>query len=225
MTCLVLFYFSCIHHFFKNKTSLCIYGLQCDWDLCWSYIILAWSKCPCTLVTNFGKYFFTSFDANPGHYWRNMLSIASIHMDVTDTKAAACRYCIRSGSDEVWCVLLICSICVCIGDSLGYAVSGILHNPLLLSIGTWMVVLDLCLIVTSCALESAFHTSPNIFTIETSELCVRLGMIFTSHASSDKAGKYSKHGLLDCIVWPFGNNKWMGGTMFVDVKCGTYTCK
>ena len=103
--------------------------------------------------------------------------------------------------------------------------SGVLHNPLLLSIGTWMVVLDLCLIVTSCALESAFHTSPNIFTIETSELCVRLGMIFTSHASSDKAGKFSKRGFSDFIVWPFGHPTLMGGHMFVDEQCGASACK
>ena len=97
------------------------------------------------------------------------------------------------------------SLCVYICDALRFPASGVFHNPLLLFLGPWMIILSLCLIFTYCSLNSAMHTSSYSFPIETSELCVRLGMILTSHYSSGKAGKSGSHGLLDCMVWPFGN--------------------
>ena len=63
------------------------------------------------------------------------------------------------------------------------------------------------------------------FTIETSELCVGLGIIWSSYSSSGKAGKYNIHGLLDCMICPFGNPTRMVGSLFVDGKCGASTCK
>ena len=74
--------------------------------------------------------------------------------------------------------------------------SGIFHNPLLLSIDPWMIILPLRLIVTYCSLKSAVHPASHNFPIETSGICVRLGMMYPSHASLVKAGKYIKHGLI-----------------------------
>ena len=37
-TCLVWVYFSCICHCWKYKMSLCVDGIHCDCDLCWSCI-------------------------------------------------------------------------------------------------------------------------------------------------------------------------------------------
>ena len=98
--------------------------------------------------------------------------------------------------------------------------SGISHNPFLLSLGAWMIITPLRLIVTSCAFNSDVNPASQSFPIETSELCVRLGMVWPSHAYSVKDGKYSKHGLLDCMVWPFGHPTQVCGPMFVDGKCG-----
>ena len=103
--------------------------------------------------------------------------------------------------------------------------SGILHNPFLLSIGTWIIIYPLRLIVTYCALNSAVHTASHSFTMEKNEPCVILGMIWPSHAHSGKAGKYSRYGLLNFMVCPFGNSILMGGPMFVDGTFGAYTCK
>ena len=52
---------------------------------------------------------------------------------------------------------------------------------------------------------------------------VRLGMMWTSHASSGNTGKFSRHGFLDCVVYPFGDTAWMGGPMIVDGRYGAST--
>ena len=88
-----------------------------------------------------------------------------------------------------------------------------------------MIILPLCLILNSCALNSSFHPASHSLPIETSELFVRLGMMWPSNAYSGKAGKYIRHGLLDFMVFPFWNPTWMGGTLFVDGLCGASTCK
>ena len=50
-------------------------------------------------------------------------------------------------------------------------------------------------------------------------------MMWPSHASSGKASKSSIHGLIYCMVFPFGHTTWMGGPMFVDGRCVASTCK
>ena len=60
------------------------------------------------------------------------------------------------------------------------------------------------------------HLASQSFQIDTSEICVILGNMCPSHASSVKAGKSSKHSFLDFMVWQFGHPTWMGGPMFVD---------
>ena len=75
--------------------------------------------------------------------------------------------------------------------------SGILHNQLLLYLGNWMIILPLSFIVNSSALNSAVNIASDSFPIDTSEICVRLGMIYPSHVSSGNYGKYSRHSLLD----------------------------
>ena len=59
------------------------------------------------------------------------------------------------------------------------------------------------------------NPASHILPIDTSEICVILGMIWTANAYSGEAGKHSRHGLIDCTVWPFGNPKLMGGPIFV----------
>ena len=93
--------------------------------------------------------------------------------------------------------------------------SGVFRNPLLLSLGPCMIVLSLCLIVTSCDLNSAMYPSSHSLTIETSDLSVILGMMCSSRASSCKADKYSRHGFLDCMVLAFRHPTLMGGPMFI----------
>ena len=88
------------------------------------------------------------------------------------------------------------SLCVCVGDAFIGAVSGILHYLLLLSLGPYIIISSLRLVVTSWDLNSYFHPESQSFPIDTSEICMRLGMMFPSHASSFKAGKSSKNGLL-----------------------------
>ena len=97
-------------------------------------------------------------------------------------------------------MLFLCYYCGGGCDTLSWAVSGILHNPFLLSLGLWMTISKLCLIVTPCYLNTDVHPEPQILTINKSDMCVRLGNICPSRASSGKAGKSSKHGFLDCMV-------------------------
>ena len=94
--------------------------------------------------------------------------------------------------------------------------SGIFCNPLFLSLGTRTIILPLRLIVTSCTLNSAVYPASHSLPIETSEIFARLDMMCPPHDSSFKAGKYIRHGLLDCMVWPFWNPTIMGGLNFVD---------
>ena len=74
-------------------------------------------------------------------------------------------------------------------------------------------------------LNSAMLTASHSFPIDISDTCVRLGMVWPSHAYSGRDGKYSIHILLDCMIFPFGNLKWMVGPMFVDWICGASTFK
>ena len=83
--------------------------------------------------------------------------------------------------------------------------SGIFRNAFLMSLGTWMTIFSLRLIVPSFDLNTVVNPSSQSFPIEKTELFVRLGMVWPSHASSGKARKYTKHGLFDCMLWPFGH--------------------
>ena len=80
-----------------------------------------------------------------------------------------------------------------------------------------MTILSFRLIVTSCALKIDVHPTSHILPIYTGELCVSLGKICPPYALSDKAGKSSKHGFIDCMVWTFGHPTLMGGTIFLRV--------
>ena len=88
-----------------------------------------------------------------------------------------------------------------------------------------MLILPLCLTVTSCDLYSDMHPASHIFTMETSELCVILGIMWPSRASSGNSGKYSRPGFLYCVVCPYGNTTLMVGPMFVDREFGASICK
>ena len=65
-----------------------------------------------------------------------------------------------------------------------------------------MTILLLGFIVTCFDLNKSVHQALQILIIETSDLCVRLVNMWPSHDSSGKAGKLSKRGLIDCVVWP-----------------------
>ena len=117
------------------------------------------------------------------------------------------------------------SLCFYIGNSLSCAFSGIFHHLLLLSLGTWVIILLFCLIVTSCALNSNVHPESQSLTTEKRELYVRLGMMWTSHDYSGKTSKSSIHEFLVCMVCPFVHPIWMGDPIFVDGQCGSSTCK
>ena len=86
-----------------------------------------------------------------------------------------------------------------------WAVIGIVHNPLIFSLGTWRTILLLHFIVNFCALNTSVHPESYRLIIYISELCVRLGNVGLSYDSSGKAEKYSKKGLLDCMVYSFGH--------------------
>ena len=59
--------------------------------------------------------------------------------------------------------------------------------------------------MNSCPFKSAVNPASQSLTIETSDLCARLGKKHPSHASAGKAGKLIKHGFLASMDWPFGN--------------------
>ena len=164
----------------KYKISFFVAVFHCGWDgyLCLSLIFIVWFKYNSAVVTEFGKYFGTSLDVNPVHDWKNSFSIASIHVDGTGLNAAACRYCIRSGSNEVWCTLLIYYYCGGVGVTLVWELSGIYHKSFLLSLGTWMTILTLHIIITSCNFNTALHPASHILPMETSEIYVRPVMIW-----------------------------------------------
>ena len=88
-----------------------------------------------------------------------------------------------------------------------------------------MIILPLIFIVNSSALNSAVNIASDSFPIDTSERCVRLGMMCPSHDYSGKAEKYSRNGLLGNMVWPFGHPTWIGGPMFIERRCVPSTCK
>ena len=115
-------------------------------------------------------------------------------------KYAACRYCIISDSDEFWCLLLFFSLCVYVGDALSCAVSGIFHNPLLLSIDPWVIIFTIHLIVTYCSLTHLWIHNHIVFQLRQMIflwywvwcgphvlLLVRLGNIVN----------------MDCLIWWF----------------------
>ena len=62
--------------------------------------------------------------------------------------------------------------------------SEILHNRFHPSLGTWINILSLRLFVTSCDLNTSVHSEYHIFPIDTRALCVKLGMMWYSHALS-----------------------------------------
>ena len=93
-------------------------------------------------------------------------------------KYAACRYCIRSGIDEVFCELLLCYICGCVGDALRCAMSGVFHHPFLLSLGTWMNIFPFHLIVIPFPFKTAVNLKSQSLSIEKIEMCVRLDMMW-----------------------------------------------
>ena len=74
------------------------------------------------------------------------------------------------------------------------------HITFLLSLGTWMIILLFCLIVTSCALNTDVNPELQNLPIETGGMYVSLGNMWPSHPSSGNAGKSSMQGLLDCMV-------------------------
>ena len=82
--------------------------------------------------------------------------------------------------------------------------SGIFHNPFLLSIGTWIIILPLSLNLNPYDLNTGVHTTSQLLPIYTSDMCVRLGVMWTSLDLSGKAGKSSKLDLLGCMVWTLG---------------------
>ena len=94
--------------------------------------------------------------------------------------------------------------------------SATIYNTLLISLVPWVIIFSLRLIVTSCAFNSAVHPESHILPMEKIYICVRLGMVWSSHASSVKAVKYSRHGFLNCMVCPFGPPTLMNGPIFVD---------
>ena len=59
-------------------------------------------------------------------------------MDVKGINVAACRYCISYGSNEFWCVLLLCSSCGGVRDELSKEAIEVFHNPYLLYLGPWV---------------------------------------------------------------------------------------
>ena len=91
-----------------------------------------------------------------------------------------------------------------VGDTPGWSVSGIFHNISLMYLGNWMNIFLLRLIVNYFDLKTYVHISLHSFTIDTSDMCIRLGNIWPSHDSSGKSGKSSKHGLLDSIFGHLG---------------------
>ena len=141
----------------------------------------------------------------------------SINVYDTGMNAEACRHFISDGTYDVWYALLLCSSCGGVGEALGWAVIGILHDTFLLSIITWMNMLLLCFVVNWCDLNTYLHLASQRLKIDTSELCMRLGKLCPSNASSDKYGKSSKQGLLDWMVLPFGHPTWMGGAIFYGI--------
>ena len=164
---------------------------------------------PSIVATDFNKCFRTILDVNTGHDWKNPLSIASINVNGTKLKAETHRYCIRFGSDEVWCVLLIRFSCGGVEDALSWALSGIFQNRFLLSLGPCMPIFAFFLIVNLFYLNTNINPTSLSLPIETNEMCV-IG----------KSGKSSKDGFIDIMVWTFGHPIWMGGPMFVDKICG-----
>ena len=120
------------------------------------------------MAKHFCKYLHTSLDVNPFHDWNIQFLISSIHVDGKGMKAASCRYCISSIRDDIRCKLLLFYIFGFVGDALSCAVIGVSHNPFILSLATWMIILPLHLIVTSRALNTAVYPVSHIFSIEKS---------------------------------------------------------
>ena len=104
-------------------------------------------------------------------------------MDGTVLNSTACRNCIYSGIHDVFNTFLVYYYCGGVGDALGWEVSRIFHNSLILSLGPWVTILLLFLIVNSCDFNTSVKSESHSLPIETSELCVRLGKIWTYHVS------------------------------------------
>ena len=109
----------------KYKISFFVAVFHCGWDgyLCLSLIFIVWFKYNSAVVTEFGKYFGTSLDVNPVHDWKKSFSIDSIHVDGTGLNAAACRYCIRSGSNEVYIITVVVLVSHWYGNWVGFTIN------------------------------------------------------------------------------------------------------
>ena len=83
-----------------------------------------------------------------------------------------------------------------------------------------MTILLLYLISYSYDLNTNMHPKPQILPIEKNGIFLRLVKVWPSHASSSKAGKPSKQGLIDCIFWSFLHPTWMGVPVVIDGRCG-----
>ena len=103
-------------------------------------------------------------------------------------------------------MILLCYSCGGVGDALRRAVSGILHNSFILSLGHRMTIFLLSLLVNYCALNTSVHPLLQSLTADKSIMCVGMDIMCTSHALTGKSGKYSKTGFLDSIVFPFGHS-------------------
>ena len=77
---------------------------------------------------------------NTVNYRKNNLPMESIHVDDIGMNKEACRYFISYVIHDFWYALLLCYYCGVFGKELVWAVSGIIHNPLLLSIGPCMAI-------------------------------------------------------------------------------------
>ena len=101
--------------------------------------------------------------------------------------------------------------------------SGIFYNTFLLYLVHWIIIFLLRLIVTYFDLNSDLHPASHSLPIDTSEMYMRLGLIYPSDDSSSKAGEYGKHVLLDFMVWPFRHPTHMGDPIFIDRLWGAST--
>ena len=150
------------------------------WVFVWILHFIVWFKCTWAVANYLRKYLHTSLDVNNVRDWNKPLSMASIHVNDTGMNTTECRYCISYDIDDFWYALLLCYSCDGIGEALEWEMRRIFHNTFILSLGPWMNILLFSFIVTCCDLNTAVNTASHRLTIETSELCERLGKMRTS---------------------------------------------
>jgi len=170
---------------------LLIVGGCCGWAVATDFVdlwfFLVWSRCPCAVAIDFGKYFCAASAVNPGHVAKCPRLIACIHVLGVGLKAAAWRNrmcsAVVSGN-----MLLISNGCGAASWALaGCSSKCVIHNPGGVRCPVNIILLLLLWTSTSLAVNVTVHPASQNWPPESNDCC-SCGNISAWHAAVGRSG-------------------------------------